>query len=233
VGQLELERVTLAPIGLVIFDCDGVLIDSEPLSKALVTEEAASLGWRMSGDELHAITGLAWSALKPLFEARLGIVLPPDWAATMQKWMIARLQSGVAAMPGACALLMEAEALCLPYRIASNSSHEEMAQKFAATGLLPLVQGRVHSARDVPRGKPAPDVFLAAAAAQGVEPAACLVIEDSVPGITAAHAAGMRVIALAPDHFVAEAHHVPPHLMVRSLAELPPIFRAAMAECTR
>ena len=92
----------------------------------------------------------------------------------------------------------------LPFRVASNSSHEEMAAKFACTGfdrLIPL--HRIHSAHDLIarglRGKPAPDLFLEAAAAEGVPPAACLVIEDSLPGAQAAAAAGMRCLGFSPD----------------------------------
>ncbi len=222
--------MTLASVRLVIFDCDGVLIDSEKLSKALVAEEAASFGWRMTDGELHGITGLTWSALKPVFEARLGIILPAGWAAAMQDRLIPRLQAGVSAMPGARDVLLATASMGLPHRIASNSSHEEMQQKFAATGLLPLVAGRVHSARDVARGKPAPDLFLAAAAAERVAPEACLVVEDSVPGVAAAHAAGMQVIVYAPGPCAADTCEVKPLAVVRSLAELAPIFRAAMVE---
>ena len=101
--------------------------------------------------------------------------------------------------------------------------------KFERTGLAYLVAGRAHSARDVARGKPAPDVFLAAAAAEGVPPAACLVIEDSVPGALAARAAGMACVGLAPggdDPALREAGAV----LIRSFDELPPILRSAMGE---
>jgi HAD superfamily hydrolase (TIGR01509 family) len=222
--------VTPKPFRLVIFDCDGVLIDSEPLSQQVLAAEALSLGWHMTEAELHTTTGLTWSALKPIMEARLGIALPPDWPKTMQDRVIPLLAMHVAAMPGARDLLEQTASLGLPYRIASNSSHQEMQQKFAATGLLGLVQGRVHSARDVARGKPAPDLFLAAAAASGVAPPDCLVIEDSVPGITAAHAAGMQVIAYAPSGASNDIVAARPHFVVRSLACLPPIFKAAAME---
>jgi beta-phosphoglucomutase-like phosphatase (HAD superfamily) len=86
----------------------------------------------------------------------------------------------------------------------------------------------MHSARDVARGKPAPDLFLAAAAAGGVAPAECLVVEDSVPGITAAQDAGMRVVAYAPEGFPA-ASPVQPDMVVRSLGDLPAIFASGLA----
>jgi HAD superfamily hydrolase (TIGR01509 family) len=213
---------------LAIFDCDGVLIDSEPLSQKMLADEAASYGWAMTEAEMRGLTGLNWSALKPIFEARLDRVLPADWPATMQSRLIPLLAENARAMPGAKELLRATAALGLPYRVASNSSHQEMDQKFAVTGLLPLVRGRVHSARDVARSKPAPDVFLAAAAAECVSPEECIVVEDSVPGIAAAHAAGMRVIAYAPHGFVDAEGIRAPHGVVRSLADLPPLFEAAL-----
>ncbi len=222
--------MTLNPFRLVIFDCDGVLIDSEPLSQQVLAAEAMSHGWQMTAAELRATMGLTWSSLKPMMEAKLGIVLPPHWPKIMQDRVIPLLATLAAAMPGARNLLEQTAALRLPYRIASNSSHEEMQQKFAATGLLGLVEGRVHSAADVARGKPAPDLFLAAAAASGVVPRMCLVIEDSVPGITAAHAAGMQVIAYEPNGGSDEVKAARPHLVVRSLAELLPLFKAATLE---
>jgi HAD superfamily hydrolase (TIGR01509 family) len=216
------------PLRLVIFDCDGVLIDSEPVSQNIARLEAASLGWAMTEAEMHGLTGHTWSALKPIFEARSGGVLPADWPKMLQDRVIAAMDDGVEAMAGAREVLEATAAMGLPYRIASNSSHEEMAQKFGATGLARLVEGRTHSARDVAHGKPAPDLFLKAASAAGVAPAHCLVVEDSVPGIAAAHAAGMRVVAYAPLGFPASAS-VQPDLVVRSLLELPELFASGMA----
>ena len=213
---------------LVIFDCDGVLIDSEPVSQSLVREEAASLGWAMTADEMHGLTGHTWSALRPMFEAHTGCVLPAAWPKTMQDRLVAVMRHGVTAMPGAREVLAATAALGLPYRIASNSSHEEMAEKFGATGLAALVAGHTHSARDVACGKPAPDVFLAAAAASGVAPENCLVVEDSLPGMTAAMEAGMRLVAYAPQG-LPPGFPVQPDWVVRSLLELPAIFAAEMA----
>ena len=216
-------------VRLVIFDCDGVLIDSEPVSRALLAEEAQSLGWALTEAGAHRFTGLTWSALKPVFEAETGRTLPAAWPATVQEKLIERMRAGVPAMQGARAALETTASMGLPYRIASNSSHQEMAEKFTSTGLAELVAGRVHSARDVARGKPAPDLFLAACRAEGVPPADCVVVEDSAPGIAAAHAAGMQVVAFAPaglpPGLAAAPHHV-----VRSLDQLPALFRTLMLE---
>ena len=145
----------------------------------------------------------------------------------MRSRLIATLSEETEAMPGAADVLRATAALGLPYRVASNSSHGEMAVKFARTGLAPLVAGRVHSARDVAAGKPAPDVFLAAAAAEGIMPQACMVVEDSLPGIRAALAAGMACIGLDP-HGPGEALRAAGAHPIRALSELPPLFQAAM-----
>ncbi len=212
---------------LVIFDCDGVLIDSEPVSQKLVQDEAASLGWAMTDADIYGLTGQTWSALKPVFEAKIGHALPANWPKMLQDRLIEVMRAGVSAIPGARATLEATASLGLPYRIASNSSHEEMDQKFGFTRLRKLVEGRTHSARDVPRGKPDPDVFLAAAAAEGVAPDECLVVEDSLPGVTAARAAGMRVIAYAPHGWPTDLP-IQPDMSVTSLADLPALFRASM-----
>ncbi len=189
----------MARPALVIFDCDGVLVDSEPASRAVVFEEAAALGWALTEDEAHGFVGLRWSDLQAVFQRHTAVPLGPDWPDHMQARLIAALDGHLRAMPGAAGVLQAVTALGLPYRVASNSSHEEMAVKFRLAGLEALVTGRVHSARDVGVGKPAPDLFLATAAAGHVAPEACVVIEDSVPGVTAALAAGMQCIGYAPE----------------------------------
>ncbi len=189
--------MTLPPVEMVIFDCDGVLIDSEALANQVCAEEITALGWPMTGHESMALfMGYRLSDMPPVIEAHLGQPVPPGWIETLRGKLVERLSNESVLMPGAREAIEAVAALGLPYRVASNSSHEEMAAKFARTGLSALVAGRLHSARDVKAGKPAPDVFLAAAAAEGVAPALCLVVEDSVPGTRAAIAAGMQVLGL-------------------------------------
>ncbi len=214
---------------LVIFDCDGVLIDSEPASRRLLAEEATALGWPMQPDEARQFTGMTWSSIRPAYEAAVGRALAEDWPAVLQARLIEVMSAGVPAVPGARALLETTRMMGLAYRVASNSSHEEMAAKFAHTGLTDLVAGRLHSARDVAHGKPAPDLFLAASAAEGVQPADCLVVEDSVPGIAAAQAAGMRVVAFAPEGLHKGLPRAPDYV-VADLAELPALFRIALLD---
>lgn len=193
-----------APLRLVIFDCDGVLIDSEPLCDRVVAAELTGLGWPMTAAECHArFIGMSFYDMQPIVEAALGRALDATWVDGLVTRLIAVLTNEVELVPGAREALYAVTELGLPWRIASNSSHSEMAAKFARTGLMDLVAGRLHSAMDViaigGRGKPAPDLFLAAAAAQGVDPAHCMVIEDSLPGVRGAIAAGMECLGFSPS----------------------------------
>ena len=219
--------MTPEPLRLVIFDCDGVLIDSEGPASRVCAEEVTALGWPMTTAEAMAqFMGLRLSDMPPVVEAKLGRPVPPGWVGYVRDRLIAVLSDESVLIPGAREAIEGVLAAGLPFRVASNSSHEEMRVKFARTGLADLMAGRLHSARDVAAGKPAPDVFLAAAWAEGVPPAACLVIEDSVPGIRAAVAAGMVVLGLDPTgdgaHLRA-AGAVP----IRTLAELPALLSVA------
>ena len=220
--------MTPSPLRLVIFDCDGVLVDSEGPSARVTAREVSLLGWPITAAEaMTRFMGLRLSDLPALVMAHTGRPVPPGWVEHVRGCLIDTLAHETEAMPGAAAALEATTALGLPYRIASNSSHEEMAVKFARTGLASLVAGRIHSARDVAAGKPAPDVFLAAAAAEGVAPQACIVVEDSLPGTRGALAAGMACIGLDP-HGPGEALRTAGAYPIQALSELPALFRAAM-----
>jgi len=220
--------LTPEPLRLVIFDCDGVLVDSEGPAARVTAREVGRLGWSMTPDEAQArFMGLRLSDMPALITAETGRPVPDGWVAQVCDALIVALAHEAEAMPGAMDALRAVTALGLPYRVASNSSHEEMDVKFARTGLASLVTGRIHSARDVKRGKPAPDVFLAAAAAESVAPSACIVIEDSLPGISAARAAGMVVIGLAPHGDGAALRAAGAH-PIRALSEVAGLLRAAM-----
>ena len=225
-------RLTKARLRLVIFDCDGVLIDSEGPSNRLVAAEITALGWPLTTEECTGLfIGRRLSDIPPVVEPHIGRPVPPGWIDHLRAKLIAMMQAEVEAIPGAHDALRLVATMGLPYRIASNSSHAEMAVKFARTGMDELTRGLLHSARDVPRGKPAPDVFLAAAAAENIPPEACLVIEDSVPGATAAAAAGMACIGLAP-HGDDPALRATGATLIRSYEELPAILRACMEDPT-
>ncbi len=188
-----------AALRLVIFDCDGVLVDSEPVANRVVAAELAVLGWKMTPAEAdRRFLGMTLTDMLPVIEQRLGRPVPPGWQDLLMQRLVEALEVQAEPVAGAPEALAGVSALGLPWRVASNSSHAEMRAKFTRLGLLSVVAGRVHSHRDVMRGKPAPDLFFAAAAAEGVAPAECVVIEDSLPGVRAAAAAGMDCLAYAP-----------------------------------
>ena len=220
--------MTPLPLRLVIFDCDGVLVDSETPSNRVVAEEITRLGWPMTTEEsLARFVGSSLASVAADVEARTGRPAPPGWVDHLVARLVDVLGRELQPVPGAADLLRGVTALGLPYRIASNSSHEEMRAKFARTGMASLVEGRVHSAGDVGAPKPAPDLFLAAAAAAGAPPGACIVIEDSVPGAQAARAAGMACIGFDPHGDGARLRAVGAH-PVRALSDIPALLRQAL-----
>ena len=193
----ELMRARRATLRLVIFDCDGVIVDSEPISNRILAEDFSVRGWPMTGEEAeHLFIGTTLAEIQPRAEAHMGSKLPDGWREQIRARIVDAMLHEAVPVPGAVEALHAVSALGLPWRVASNSSHEELRAKFARLQLTAIVDGRVHSHRDVPRPKPAPDLFLAAAAAEGVSPEECLVVEDSVAGATAARAAGMDCLGL-------------------------------------
>jgi HAD superfamily hydrolase (TIGR01509 family) len=192
------------PIGLVIFDCDGVLIDSEALCDRVVSADLTEHGWDLSAAECHRLfIGLTFADTQLAAEAHLGRSLGGDWVDRIVRRVTAVMAAEAEAIPGAREAIEGVVGLGLPFRIASNSSRPEMAAKFSRAGLADLVEGRIHSAYDLiargKRGKPDPDLFLEAAAAERVAPSECVVIEDSLAGVRAAVAAGMIVLGFSPD----------------------------------
>ena len=224
----QMLRARRAPLHLVIFDCDGVLVDSEPVTNRVVAAELTRLGWPMNAAGCQVrFLGMNLSAMVPLIEAKLGRPLPARWPHDLEERLVTVLGEDVELMPGAEAALAETTRLGLPWRIASNSSHAELRAKFGRNGLGDLVAGRLHSHHDVRLGKPAPDLFLAAAAAEGVAREHCVVIEDSLPGVRAAMAAEMTCLGFCPDDDGARlmaAGAAPFH----SLHDLPLLLRLAL-----
>lgn len=194
----ELMRQRVTPLRLVIFDCDGVLVDSEPVANRLVSTELGKLGWMLTPEEANEVfLGMTLTNMLPVIEAQLGRAVPEGWKQMIMARMLEAMAAEAVPIPGALEALHGVTQLGLPWRVASNSSHDEMRVKFGRLGISDLVVGRVHSHRDVNKGKPAPDLFLATAAAEGVLPAECVVVEDSVTGASAAAAAGMDCLGYA------------------------------------
>jgi HAD superfamily hydrolase (TIGR01509 family) len=184
---------------LVIFDCDGVLVDSEPLACASFSRalKAQGLDWSVE-ETMRRLMGLSLKTSVEICEAELGRKLPDDFvdkmqAVTYQSFRDAPLQPVVGVKDAVVALRKAGMETC----VASSGSPEKMRFTLGLTGLWDLFDGHVFSASQVPRGKPFPDLFLHAAIEMNVQPFACTVIEDSVPGIQAARSAGMRALAYA------------------------------------
>jgi HAD superfamily hydrolase (TIGR01509 family) len=183
------------PFDLVIFDCDGVVVDSEPIGNRVFGEWLAELGLNLSEEERHQLfLGRSLAENLRIVEQRLGRPIPADAVAQYKKRRDKVLREEVEAMRGIPELL---DRLDLPYCIASSGDHDKMRATLGGTGLLPLFEGRLFSATEVPRAKPAPDVFLYAAKRMGAAPSRCVVIEDSVNGVKAAHTAAMTVFGFA------------------------------------
>jgi HAD superfamily hydrolase (TIGR01509 family) len=177
--------------GLVIFDCDGVLVDSEPLSLACLTAGLNRIGLSIDLDTVRRrFAGTSMVSIMEAIGRDDGVTPPPGFVEEVKAETLATFDRELKAMRGVAAAIRE---ISLPICVASSSDPVRLRHSLTLTGLLPLFSGNVFSSAQVARGKPFPDLFLFAADRMGVAPSACLVIEDSVPGVTAALAAGMRV----------------------------------------
>ena len=180
---------------LVIFDCDGVLVDSEPLSNRILAERMTAIGLPTTTDEaVRDFMGRSWKSCTEIIEGRLGRPLPDGWADGYHAEVLAAFERELEPVPG----LPEAlDAIDLPSCVASSSSHTRIRTALVATGLLERFEGRIFSATDVEHGKPAPDLFLHAAEHMGAAPATCVVVEDAPAGAEAGRRAGMTVLGYA------------------------------------
>ncbi len=179
------------PISLVIFDCDGVLIDSEVLSARILIEEVAAHGVTLTPAYVRDnFLGRSFPTVAQVIRERFALVLPPTFEARYRARLLEKFETELRTTPGILTLLPRITGLKC---VATSSSPPRVAQSLAISGLDRHFND-VFTASLVKNGKPAPDLFLYAAKAMGIEPAKCLVIEDSRPGIAAAQAAGMQVL---------------------------------------
>lgn len=178
-----------APVELVIFDCDGVLVDSERLAIGLNIEMLAEYGYTATEQEIiDQFVGRSLAAIMERIETMVGRPVP-EWREQWMTRMTAMHDASLTAVDGVVEAL---ERLDIPVCVASSGGPAKIRHSLDVTGLRRFFGDRLFSAADVPRGKPAPDLFLHAARTLGVAPAACVVVEDSRPGVQAARAAGMR-----------------------------------------
>lgn len=181
------------PVELIIFDCDGVLVDSEPIAMRILLATLAAEGIAVSPDKaFSSFLGRSLSSISASLLDTHGRELGPLALKTMRDDLYAAFRAELRASPGLPDIF---DHLDLPICVASSSLPERVRLSLALTGLLPWFEGHIFSAAMVKHGKPEPDLFLHAAKTMAVPPARCLVIEDSPAGIVAARNAGMRVFA--------------------------------------
>ncbi|MFF8981729.1 HAD family hydrolase [Streptomyces eurythermus] len=195
---------------LVIFDNDGVLVDSEPLSNRLLAGYLTELGHPTSyEDSVRDYMGSALHRVHDLVLERTGRRLPEDFDEVFHARVFAAFERELRPVPGVTDVLEKLAADGVPYCVASSGSHERIRVGHRTTGLDRwFTDERIFSSEDVGRGKPAPDLFLYAAERMGVAPGRCVVVEDSPLGVQAAVAAGMDVYgftAMTPPERLADA----------------------------
>ena len=184
----------------VLFDCDGVLVDSEPITNTVLRDMLAERGWEMTLEEcMRQFVGKAVRDERAVIEARTGQPLTDDWMVAFRERRNQALEQQLTAIPNVHEAVRavhahhEARIAC-----ASGADRHKVELQLRKVGLMDYFDGRIFSGHEQPRTKPAPDVYLAAARALGVDPRGCAVVEDTVTGVTAGVAAGARVYAYAP-----------------------------------
>ncbi|MEU9802604.1 HAD family hydrolase [Streptomyces sp. NPDC051000] len=220
----------IKPIELVIFDCDGVLVDSERIAARVQVALGAELGWPLTREEVvDRFIGRSHASIRELVAARLGEETAAMWSDRFEQLHREAVDADLAPVEG----LPEAlDAITLPTCVASSGSHDKMRHTLGRTGLYERFVGRIYSASEVARGKPAPDLFLHAARHLGVDPAACVVVEDSRPGVQAARAAGMRAFGYAGGLTPAERLEGPATTVFHDMRELPALVAGLSAPAT-
>lgn len=206
-------------VKLVIFDCDGVLIDSEPIANRVLRDLLAASGLKMSlEDVLTTFVGSTKDGCIVTAGKMLGRPLPSDFGKRWDKALFTALRA-VKPVAGVPELLAS---MTVPFCVASNGNPDRMALALDYAGLMPWVRGKLFTAAEVAHPKPAPDLFLHAAKSMGVDPAHCVVVEDTPTGVRAGVAAGMRVFGYAAAaHIPAKALQDEGAVTFTSMGELP------------
>jgi HAD superfamily hydrolase (TIGR01509 family) len=182
----------------VIFDCDGVLVDTERLTVGVEARVLTELGWPHTAEEVVARwMGRSSAAQLADLEDRLGAASTRTFDERTTAELLETFERELTAVEGIVVLLDHLEAAGVPTCVASSGTHERMRRTLGITGLYDRFAGRIYSATEVEHGKPAPDLFLHAAGRMRAEPSACVVVEDSVYGVRAGVAAGMTVYGFA------------------------------------
>jgi HAD superfamily hydrolase (TIGR01509 family) len=204
---------------LVIFDCDGVLVDSEPIAVRIDVEMLAEVGLTMSEEEvIERFVGRSPEVILAAAEAHLGRAVPDGWFDRGEARIRRAYATELQPVPGIAEAL---ESIADPVCVASSSAPENIRYKLELTGLYERFAPHIFSATEVANGKPAPDLFLHAAARMGAAPGDCVVIEDSRYGVEAARAAGMDVFGYAGGLTAADVLEGPRTVVFDDMRELP------------
>ena len=207
------------PISLVIFDCDGVLVDTERIAVRIDVIVLTELGWPMTEAEVvERFMGRSDEEMTAEIEAHLGRRLPASWEEPFRHLYRQAFEAELEPVAGVVEAL---DAIAIPTCVASSGTHEKIRFTLGLTGLYERFAGRIFSVSDVARGKPAPDLFLHAAGRMGVPPAQCAVVEDSRYGVEAARAAGMRAFGYAGGLAPKGALDGPQTIVFEDMRELP------------
>ena len=180
---------------LIIFDCDGVLVDSELLTNTVFAAMLNESGLSVTLEDMFdKFVGNSMATCMEIIQNMLGKPAPDDFLKHYRARTRQALQAGLQPVNGIADAL---EKIDLPYCVASSGDHDKMRTTLAITGLLPRFEGKLFSVTEVARGKPHPDVFLYAAEKMGAKPNRCIVVEDTPIGVIAGSAAGMKVFGYA------------------------------------
>ncbi|MBL8779224.1 MAG: HAD-IA family hydrolase [Acidimicrobiales bacterium] len=212
------------PPDLVIFDCDGVLVDSERLSVRVEARLITELGWPVSEDDvLERFVGRSDAHMKAEIEAALGRPVP-EWDERYRSHLHEAFHAELTSVDGVAAALDQLDAAGVATCVASSGTHDKMAVTLGLTGLHDRFAGRIFSATEVANGKPAPDLFLHAASAMGHDPGRCAVVEDSRYGVEAARAADMAAFGYAGGLTPAEWLAGPGRIVFDDMVDLPALL---------
>ncbi len=223
----------MSDIRLVIFDCDGVLVDSEPLAMRVLLEGLGEIGYVIGEEDAYErFLGRSLANMQAVLRAEFGSELPPDRLDRMRQRLFEVYRQELMPIDGVAAML---DRLAIPRCVASSSQMERLRLSLEVTGMLSRFEPHLFSATMVAHGKPAPDLFLHAAERMAVAPAACLVIEDSAAGIEAAQRAGMPAFAFVGGSHARSAVYraklaaLAPALVFDDISRLPALIAGGFA----
>jgi len=212
-------------IELAIFDCDGVLVDSELITSRVFAAMLNEIGIAVTLDDMFAkFVGRSMGQCLEVIESLLDRAVPEDFVRHYYARTAAALKLDLTAVPGVAAAL---DGIGMPYCVASSGTHAKMQMTLGITGLISRFQGRLFSVEDVARPKPFPDVYLYAAQSMGVVPRACAVIEDSPTGVAAAVAAGMQVFGFCAHTPQRQLLDAGAQVTFDHMSELPALLKAS------